>query len=139
MGERAGENAIGVIVLADDDDDLRAVYAEFLRASGFQVVEAEDGLKTLDRVREVRPHLLVLDLWMPGLNGLEVLERLRHEPVSNRMKVIMLSNVGEADVRLEAFEGGAISYMVKGIALENVLEHVRVALATHLAVLIDPD
>ena len=138
MSESAGERAFEVIVLADDDDDLRAVYAEFLRALGFEVVEAEDGLKTLDRVREVRPNLLVLDLWMPGLNGLEVLDRLRHEPLSIQMKVVMLSNAGDADVRLEAFEAGAVAYLVKGIALEDLLEHLRLALATHLAVLIDP-
>jgi DNA-binding response OmpR family regulator len=129
MSETAGRIQTTTIVIADDDDDLRAVYGDFLRASGFVVYEAEDGEKTLERVRQVRPELLVLDLWMPALNGLEVLDRLRHEPSATHMKVVMLSNLGEADARLESFEAGAIAYLIKGISLEELLSHIRLALA----------
>lgn len=137
MNDRATETEDDLILIADDDDDLRVVYAEFLRASGFRVIEAENGWKTLDRVRETKPRLLILDLWMPGLNGLEVLERLRHEPTAARMKIVMLSNLGEADARLESFEGGAVAYLVKGIALDELLARIRRAIDARLVPLIE--
>ncbi|HWE39042.1 MAG TPA: response regulator [Isosphaeraceae bacterium] len=117
------------IVLADDDEDLRAVYAAMLRAEGFEVVEAADGPAAIASVCGRRPDLLILDLWMPGLNGLEVLDRLRHEPAATRTRVVMLSCLGDADYRLESFEAGAVAYLVKGLALEDLVAEVRRVLA----------
>lgn len=105
------------IVLADDDDDIRAVYGPFLRSMGHEVWDASGGLEALDLVCKHRPGLLILDVWMPKCNGFEVLERLRHDPLSSRMKILMLSNLGDADTRLECFEMGVADYIVKGIAL----------------------
>ena len=65
------------IVLAEDDADLRALYAEWLRRAGHRVWEAADGGEAVAQVRACRPDLLLLDIWMPVLNGLEVLEYLK--------------------------------------------------------------
>ncbi len=105
------------IVLADDDEDLRAVYGPCLRSAGHTVREATGGFEALELVREHRPDLLILDVWMPKCNGFEVLEALRHDPASNGLKVLMLSNLGDADIRLECFEMGAVEYLVKGMSL----------------------
>ena len=102
------------IVLADDDEDLRAIYAPSLRAAGHSVREAPGGLEALEAVREHRPTLLILDVWMPRFNGFEVLAALRHDPASSGLKIMMLSNLGDADTRLECFEMGAADYLVKG-------------------------
>ena len=110
---------MGTIVLADDDDDLRAVYAPLLRGLGHDVREADGGLAALELVQEHRPDLLILDVWMPRCNGFEVLERLRHDSLSSRMKILMLSNLGDADTRLECFEMGATEYLVKGLSLRD--------------------
>lgn len=115
---------MGSIVLADDDEDLRAVYAPLLRARGHEVREAPGGLEALELVREHRPGLLILDVWMPRCNGFEVLERLRRDPLAARMKVLMLSNLGDADTRLECFEMGAADYLVKGLPLREFAERV---------------
>ncbi len=115
---------MGSIVLADDDDDIRAVYGPFLRSLGHEVWDASGGLEALDLVREHRPRLLILDVWMPRCNGFEVLERLRRDPLSSRMKVLMLSNLGDADTRLECFEMGVADYIVKGLALGEFRDRV---------------
>lgn len=120
---------MGTIVLADDDDDLRAVYAPFLRSLGHEVWEAPGGEEALALVREHRPELLILDVWMPHCNGFEVLEQLRHDPLTARMKTVMLSNLGDADTRLECFEMGASEYLVKGLALADFRGHVARLLA----------
>jgi DNA-binding response OmpR family regulator len=105
------------IVLADDDEDLRAVYAPCLRAAGYIVWEASGGSEALELVRRHRPALLILDVWMPQVSGFEVLEQLRHDPASSSLKVMMLSNLGDGDTRLECFEMGAVAYVVKGLSL----------------------
>jgi DNA-binding response OmpR family regulator len=112
--------AMASIVLADDDEDLRSVYVPFLRSAGHTVREASGGSDALELVREHRPELLILDVWMPGFNGFEVLEALRHDPASSGLKVLMLSNIGDADTRLECFEMGATEYLVKGLALVDL-------------------
>ena len=124
---------MGSIVLADDDDDLRAVYAPFLRSLGHDVWEATSGLEAIELIRRHRPRLLILDVWMPKCNGFEVLERLRHDPMASQMQILMLSNLGDADTRLECFEMGVADYLVKGLTLTDFRDRVDRLLAA------DPD
>ena len=112
------------IVLADDDEDLRAIYAPCLRAAGHTVWEASGGLEALVMVRKHRPTLLVLDVWMPRVSGFEVLGELRHDPAASGLKILMLSNLGDADTRLECFEMGAAEYLVKGLSLAELRDRV---------------
>jgi DNA-binding response OmpR family regulator len=107
------------IVLADDDEDLRAIYGPCLRSAGHTVLEAGGGAEALRLVREHRPDLLILDVWMPRCNGFEVLEALRHDPASTGLKILMLSSLGDSDTRLECFEMGAADYLVKGLSLAD--------------------
>jgi DNA-binding response OmpR family regulator len=116
---------VATVLLADDDADLRAVYSTCLRAAGYGLVEAADGREAIAQVRANRPDVLLLDLWMPGLSGFEVLDALRHEPAAARTKVIILSSQSDADARLEAFGGGAVDYLVKGVSLAELLGRIR--------------
>jgi DNA-binding response OmpR family regulator len=125
-------NAPARIVLADDDDDLRAIYVPCLRSVGHEVWEAPGGVEALELVRRHRPGLLILDVWMPRCNGFEVLQALRHDPASNGLKVLMLSNMGDADTRLECFEMGASDYLVKGVALAELQARVAILLESSL-------
>ena len=125
------------IVLADDDEDIRAVYGPFLRSTGHTVWEAPGGSEALGLVREHRPTLLILDVWMPRCNGFEVLEALRHDPASTGLKVMMLSNMGDADTRLECFAMGAAEYVVKGLPLLELREKVNGLLASSLELVPD--
>lgn len=112
---------MATLVLADDDADLRDVYAIALRSAGHDVHEAIDGRDALDVLRRTRPSMLLLDLWMPCLTGFDVLDALRHDPAGSRLKIIVVSNLGDADSRLEAFEAGATEYFVKGRSLAEML------------------
>ena len=113
-----------IIVLADDEPELRAIYGACLRGAGHEVWEACDGVEAVAVVLERRPALLILDVWMPNLNGFEVLERLRHEPCASNLKVVMLSNLGDSDTRLEGFSAGVADYWVKGLSLADLRNRV---------------
>jgi DNA-binding response OmpR family regulator len=114
-----------IIVLADDEPDLRSIYAACLRKAGFKVWEASDGREALEMVQAHRPFLLILDVWMPVVNGLEVIEQLRDDPLSGQMKVVMLSNLGDSDTRLEGFSAGASDYWVKSLSLGELCQRVQ--------------
>jgi DNA-binding response OmpR family regulator len=113
------------IVLADDEPDLRTVYATCLREAGFEVWEACDGREAVDLIAEHHPALLLLDVWMPVLNGFEVLERLRDIPDTTALKVVMLSNLSDSDTRLEGFSVGVADYWVKGLPLSELCERIK--------------
>lgn len=114
-----------IIVLADDEADLRSIYAECLRSEGYDVLEASDGHQALDLVAAHHPALLILDVWMPEVNGLEVVERLRHDPLSGHMRVAMLSNMADSDTRLEGFSAGVSEFWVKGLSLGDLCRWVK--------------
>jgi DNA-binding response OmpR family regulator len=121
-----GTTSVGaIIVLADDEPDLRSIYAASLRSEGFDVREASDGREALDLVEAHHPALLLLDVWMPELNGLEVVERLRNDPAACQMRVVMLSNLGDSDTRFEGFSAGVTDYWIKTLSLVELCRRVR--------------
>jgi DNA-binding response OmpR family regulator len=113
------------IVLAEDEADLRALYAECLRRDGHVVLEAADGGEAVSLVRDRAPDLLILDIWMPILNGLQVLEHLNRTPVATGLKVAVLSQMGDADTRLEGFALGALEYWTKDLSLFELCERIQ--------------
>jgi DNA-binding response OmpR family regulator len=113
------------IVLAEDEPDLRALYAECLRRSGYTVWEAADGAEAASLVLARRPDLLLLDLWMPILNGLEVLERIRDDHRAFGLKVVMLTHQRDADARLEGFALGASAYWTKDVPLAEFAQRIE--------------
>jgi DNA-binding response OmpR family regulator len=129
---------MATILLADDDEAIRAVYRACLQSAGHRVLEAADGRQALETFRQHRPELMILDVWMPELNGFEVLDALRHDSSSTRLKILMLSNLGDADTRLEAFNGGAMEYLVKGVPLNDLLGHVNALLTDDTLLHSDP-
>lgn len=119
------DNRAVTIVLADDDPDLRAIYTQSLRDAGHVVWEAEDGGQALALVRSCSPELLLLDVWMPILNGLEVLERLKSAPEAVRLKVVVLSNQNDSDTRLEGSALGIVDYWTKDMAIVDLCRRVE--------------
>ena len=117
------------IVLAEDQEELRSIYATILRNEGYTVWEAAEGSEALELIARHRPALLILDVWMPVLNGFEVVDRLRDDRFASDMKVVMLSNLSDSDTRLEGFSVGVTDYWVKDLSLTQLLANVRRVLA----------
>jgi DNA-binding response OmpR family regulator len=107
-----------VVLLVDDDAAIRRSVAEGLELEGFEVVPASGGRAALAAVEAVDPAVVVLDLAMPDLDGIEVLRRLRE--AGRDLPVCILSARDEVDDRVRGLEAGADDYVVKPFALEEV-------------------
>ena len=98
------------MLVVDDDDTVREVLRRYLTRDGHQVLEAADGITGLNLVRTERPDLLVLDLMLPGMDGLEVCREIRR---TSDIPVIMLTALGQESDRVVGLEYGADDYVVK--------------------------
>jgi len=102
-----------VVLVADDDDDILLLVTTRLRRDGFTVIQARDGDEALDLALEHRPDIAVLDIGMPGLDGLEVVRAIRADEATKGMRVLLLTaKAQESDVR-RGFEAGADAYVKK--------------------------
>ena len=100
----------GRVLVVDDDETVRDVVRRYLEAGGFTVELAGDGEECLRRFAIQRPDLVVLDVMMPGLNGLEVCRRLRQ---TSQVPVVLLTALGEEENRIAGLQLGADDYVTK--------------------------
>ncbi|MGK5444495.1 GGDEF domain-containing response regulator [Micromonospora sp. URMC 105] len=102
-----------VILVVDDDEDI-ARFVEFnLRLHGFEVLHAGDGQEALEMIERHRPDLAVVDLMMPRIDGLELTRRLRADPMTSALPVIMLTAKGMTVDKVHGLSAGADDYLVK--------------------------
>ncbi len=101
------------VLFADDDADTREMVRDIFQASGYEVIAVPDGTEVMQSVGTREPDLLVLDLNMPGLSGLEVCRRIKANPFTAHVPVLMLTAQGEIEVKVEGFEAGADDYLAK--------------------------
>jgi CheY-like chemotaxis protein len=114
-----------LVVVADDDDDILLLVTTRLRRDGFEVVSARNGNEALELVRERRPAVAVLDIGMPGLDGLEVLEQIRADDELGDVRVLLLTaKAQESDVR-RGYAAGADAYVRKPFSPADLSVRVR--------------
>ena len=102
-----------IILVVDDDEDI-ARFVEFnLRLHGFEVIHASDGQEALEVIERQRPDLAVVDLMMPRIDGLELTRRLRADPMTSAIPVIMLTAKGMTVDKVHGLSAGADDYLVK--------------------------
>ncbi|HMJ36873.1 MAG TPA: response regulator transcription factor [Baekduia sp.] len=115
-----------VVLLVDDDPAIRRAVGAGLELEGFAVVAASGGRAALEAVARVHPAVVLLDLSMPDLDGLEVLRRLRAD--GDQVPVCVLSARDEIDDRVRGLQAGADDYVVKPFALEEVVARLHALL-----------
>ncbi len=101
------------ILVVEDDKFLRDLIVQKLKREGFNTIEAIDGEEGLKTVKEKRPDLILLDLILPGIDGFEILSRLKADKASAAIPVIVLSNLGQKEDMDRAMSNGAEDFMVK--------------------------
>jgi DNA-binding response OmpR family regulator len=114
-----------LVLVADDDEDILLLVTTRLRRDGFDIISARSGDEALDLVRERRPALAVLDIGMPGLDGVQVLEQIRADDDLRAMLVVLLTaKAQESDVR-RGFDAGADAYVKKPFSPADLSARVR--------------
>lgn len=120
-----------VILVVDDDKDFRDMVVTKLRGSGLSVVEAEDGAMAYEKAKELKPDLILMDVKMPKLDGVASLMKMKDDPETKHIKVVLLTAFG--DPRPEIFEVdnrfakevGAFEYILKTEDLDEVVRRVK--------------
>jgi two-component system, OmpR family, alkaline phosphatase synthesis response regulator PhoP len=115
----------GKILVIDDEPDIVDICRDYLHASGFEVITAADGIQGLAQARQQKPDLVVLDLMLPGMDGLDVCRSLRRD--GNVPIVMLTARIEEAD-RLIGLELGADDYITKPFSPRELVARVRTVL-----------
>ncbi|MAU02003.1 MAG: response regulator receiver protein [Anaerolineaceae bacterium] len=132
------------ILIVDDDTMLVAMLEKILHTQPYQISTAYSGEEALDQVRQAKPDLIVLDIMMPGMDGYEVCERLKSDPATADIPVLILSAKGNIDMprldkeqfetnlkdRLHGYEVGAIDFLSKPVGIKELLKHIQFLLWT---------
>src|SRR5262245_43414759 len=116
----------GSILVADDDADIRDILSETLNSLGSRVVTAANGRECLDKLEKEAPELVLLDIEMPGKNGLEVLKELRQK--GRDTTAIMITAYGTIERAVEAMKEGAFDFVTKPFDLDHIALVVEKAL-----------
>ena len=112
-----------MVLVADDEKDLVMVIKDFLESEGFKVVTASNGEEALNRFFEFKPALVLLDLAMPKLDGISVLEKIKsHTPGAN---VAIITAYRDAEKIVKAFRLGAVDCIFKPFDIANIREIVK--------------
>ncbi len=130
------------ILVVDDNRLTVMIISSVLKEYGYEVFIAYDGMAGLEKAREVKPHLIILDIIMPKMDGYQVARRLRRDSETADIAVLILSAKGGVDEdvkqahqfasrvqdRLEGFDSGAIDFMTKPVKAEDVAKRVKALL-----------
>src|SRR5688572_16471264 len=111
------------VLVVDDDDDLRETVVRLLRVHKYEVEEAYDGTSALARLETLDPDLLLMDIHMPGMTGIDVLEAMRAR--GDVRPVIIMSGAGTIELAVKATRLGAMDFLEKPARIERLLVSVE--------------
>src|SRR5512145_1819053 len=116
------------IVIVEDEPDTAEMFAEMMRLSGYQVLKSYGSAAAMGLIAREMPDAVVLDLMMPDVSGLEVLQFMRRDPVLSKIPVIMVSAKSlPSDIRM-GLDAGATTYLTKPVAFMDLCKAVETAL-----------
>ena len=121
------------IFIVDDDKDMRHLLSDILKSEGYEIHTAESGKKALKEIDVIRPEIVLLDIRLPEMNGIEVLKEIKK--LDESIIVIMLSAYGEIQNAVDAMKLGAFDYFTKPFHNEEIILDIKKALQTrHLEI-----
>lgn len=117
------------MLIVDDQFGIRVLLFEVFGKEGYQTYQAANGKEALQIVQQVSPDIVLLDMKIPGMDGLEILKRIKK--MNHDIKVIMMTAYGELDMINEATKLGAITHITKPFDIDQLRSLVREQLAAH--------
>jgi response regulator RpfG family c-di-GMP phosphodiesterase len=125
-----------LVLVVDDSPNIRQRVAQALEEAGFQVLEAEDGKQALKRIAERRPDLILSDLDMPRMNGLDLCRKLHGDPDLGAIPFVVMSSNSDRAVMRQLLQSGAAGYLVKPFNLEQAVITVEKLISDHFLLLL---
>jgi len=119
-----------VVLVADDEEDIKVVLRMFLEAVGYEVVTAFDGLDALEQIKSAKPDVVLMDIMMPVIDGIEVVRQMKATPGIRDIPVVMLTAAAQSDMVERAIQAGAADYIVKPFEPETVQRAIEKVLGT---------
>lgn len=116
---------MNTVLIADDEEALRTLVRVTLDTGRFRIIEASDGIQALELAREHKPDLMFLDWAMPGFSGIEVCRKLRADPATRDLTVVMLTARAQDFDRDAALQVGVDAYVTKPFSPLRLLDAVR--------------
>ena len=116
------------ILLVEDDPCTRDLIKLAMRRLDIQVVTTRDGVEALELLRQQRPQLILLDILLPYLSGLDVLRQIKQDDLLKQVPVIMISALGYREVVQQTLEAGASGFILKPFRVDELVNRVKIAL-----------
>lgn len=129
VSAQSNEAKASTILIVDDNPDLRTYVSSILREQGYQVRTARNGAEGFDATQNYHPHLIITDLMMPRVSGLDMIRMIRQEEELKGIPIILLTAKADEDTRIEGVEQGADAYLSKPFSDRELLAEVRNLLA----------
>lgn len=117
------------ILIADDEESVREVIKDILQDEGYELLESSDGGSTCIVAASERPDLIVLDLTMPRVSGLEAIRKLKEDPVTRAIPVLVLTGRLSPKYETEAMRLGAMDFITKPFTADELKDRIRLGLA----------
>lgn len=120
-----------LVLLVDDELDFLEIFSTRLRSAGFRVETAKNGEEAISRAKALTPDLILMDIKMPGIDGVQTMLKLKDDPATKDAKVLFLTNLGDPQAEMQKVndrfsrEVGAVGYMKKIDDLETLTARVR--------------
>lgn len=116
------------ILLADDNEDNIGLFQDYLQAIGFQVIVVRNGKEAIERIQEEQPHLILMDIQMPVMDGLEATRRLRADAMLAPIPIIAVTSLAMPGDRERCLEAGANDYLSKPVHLDKLVKTIKAQL-----------
>jgi CheY-like chemotaxis protein len=116
---------VNKLLIVDDEDNIRRLLAATLTGGDYDVIQARDGTQALELTRRERPDFVVLDVSMPGVDGIEVCRQIKADSALRHTTVVMLTAQSQAETRRRATQAGADAFLTKPFSPLQLLEVVE--------------
>lgn len=113
------------ILLVEDEPHILKLVAFILENNGYEVIEAFVGAEGIEKARDEKPDLIILDVMMPGLDGFEVAKMLTSDPKTKHIPILMLSSKAQFEDKMKGIDSGAMDYITKPFEKEELLQKVK--------------
>ncbi len=118
------------VLIADDEQDIKDIIQMYLESQGYEIETAYDGLDAVDRVQSWNPDVVLLDIMMPLMDGISVCRKIKSDPATKDIAVIMISAASKREKEGEAYQAGADAYVLKPFEPADLVKKIEQSLTT---------